>query len=54
MYHDGFHSDLNETFFVGKVSDSAKKVVETAYECMMRGIGIGRWVGGSAPVCITV
>ena len=41
MYIDGFHGDLNETFFVGKIDDGSKKLVQTAYECMMKGIEIG-------------
>lgn len=41
VYHDGFHGDLNETFFVGQVDDASKKLVQTAYECMMKGISIG-------------
>jgi len=41
VYHDGFHGDLNETFFVGRVDDASKKLVQTAYECMMKGIDIG-------------
>ena len=27
--------------FVGRPSEKAQKLVETAYECMMKGIGIG-------------
>ena len=41
VYHGGFHSDLNETFFVGKVDDDSRKLVQIAYECMMKGIEIG-------------
>lgn len=41
VYHDGFHADLNETLFVGQVDDASKKLVQTAYECMMKGISIG-------------
>ena len=41
VYHDGFHGDLNETLFVGKVSESSKKLVETAYQSMMKGISLG-------------
>ena len=41
VYHGGFHSDLNETLFVGKVDDASHRLVETAYECMMKGIAIG-------------
>ena len=41
MYHGGVHGDLNETFFVGNVDDDSRKLVQTAYECMMKGIAIG-------------
>ena len=30
--------------FVGNVSESSKKLIQTAYECMMKGISIGRCV----------
>lgn len=36
----GFHGDTNRTYFVGKVSPQAKKLVDVAYECMMRGIEV--------------
>ena len=42
VYYDGHHGDLNETFFVGTVSESRKHLVQTAYECMMKGIEIGK------------
>lgn len=35
---DGYHGDTSRTFFVGQVSDEAKKIVEVAYEAMMVGI----------------
>lgn len=41
--HNGFHGDLNETFFVGEVDDASKMLVQTAYECMMKGIAIGEF-----------
>lgn len=41
VYVDGFHGDLNETFFVGNVDESGKKLVQNAYECLMKGIAIG-------------
>ena len=41
LYHGGFHGDLNETFFIGQVDDASKKLVQTAYECMMKGMSIG-------------
>lgn len=44
VYHNGFHGDLNETFFVGDVDEEAKKLVQTTYECLMQAIDSG---GGS-------
>ena len=41
VYHNGFHGDLNETFFVGEVDEPSRKLVQTAYECMMKGVAIG-------------
>lgn len=40
-FHGGFHGDLNETFFVGEVSDSAKKLVKTTHECLSQAISEG-------------
>lgn len=40
VYHDGYHGDLNETFFVGKVDENSRRLVQVAYECMMKGISI--------------
>lgn len=42
VYHNGFHGDLNETFFVGNVKPEIKKLVEVTYECLMKGIEIVR------------
>lgn len=42
VYHNGFHGDLNETFFVGEVDEGAKKLVQTTYECLMQAIDSGR------------
>ncbi len=47
VYYDGFHGDLNETMFVGNVDEGSRLLVRTAYECMMKGIGIGTWGSGS-------
>ncbi len=41
VYHNGFHGDLNETFFVGDVDEEAKKLVQTTYECLMQAIDSG-------------
>lgn len=42
VYHNGFHGDLNETFYVGEVDEEAKKLVQTTYECLMQAIDSGR------------
>lgn len=34
-YYNGFHGDLNETLFVGNVDEEGKKLVKTAYDCLM-------------------
>lgn len=36
IYKNGFHGDLNETLFVGNVSESAKKLVKTTHECLSK------------------
>ena len=41
VYHGGFHADLNETMFVGKVDERSHKLVQAAYDCMMAGIKMG-------------
>jgi len=30
-YKNGYHGDLNETYFVGKVADSSRLLVENTY-----------------------
>lgn len=40
VYHNGFHGDLNETFFVGNVSDKHKDLVKVTYECLSKAIAI--------------
>ncbi len=35
---DGFHGDTCATFFVGDVSDEARKLVEVTAQCLLRGI----------------
>ncbi|XP_015588470.1 methionine aminopeptidase 1 [Cephus cinctus] len=42
VYHNGFHGDLNETFFVGNVKPEIKKLVEVTYECLQKAIDIVR------------
>mmetsp|Transcript_69193 Transcript_69193/g.165916 ORF Transcript_69193/g.165916 Transcript_69193/m.165916 type:complete len:435 (-) Transcript_69193:147-1451(-) len=34
IYHEGFHSDLNETFLIGKCDEESVKVLQTAYDCL--------------------
>lgn len=38
VYHRGYHGDLNETFLIGEVNDTAKKLVHTTWECLQRAI----------------
>ena len=37
-FKDGWHGDTSRMFYVGEVSVRAKKLVETTYEAMMKGI----------------
>jgi methionyl aminopeptidase len=38
VYKDGYHGDLNETFLVGKVSESSKLLVKTTFESLQKAI----------------
>ncbi|KAJ1727475.1 Methionine aminopeptidase 1 [Coemansia sp. BCRC 34490] len=40
LYKDGFHTDLNKTYFVGNVDDKAKKLVKTTRECLQKAIDL--------------
>ena len=43
LYHEGFHGDLNETYYVGEKARSnpdAVRVVEASRECLDKAIGI--------------
>lgn len=42
VYHHGFHGDLNETFFVGNVSEKHKKLVRVTYEALSKAIELVR------------
>ena len=37
-YYEGFHGDLNETYFVGKVSESSKLLVKATYDALQKAI----------------
>ena len=37
-YKDGFHADLNETYCVGKVSESSLALIEATYDSLMKTI----------------
>jgi methionyl aminopeptidase len=41
VYHRGFHTDLNETYFVGQVDEESKHLVKTTYECLQKSIEQG-------------
>eukprot|EP01095_Lingulamoeba_sp_RSL-Kostka_P001999 TRINITY_DN12859_c0_g1_i1.p1 TRINITY_DN12859_c0_g1~~TRINITY_DN12859_c0_g1_i1.p1 ORF type:complete len:366 (+),score=124.04 TRINITY_DN12859_c0_g1_i1:60-1157(+) len=34
LFHDGFHGDLNATYFVGNVDEDSKHLVKTTRECL--------------------
>ena len=38
MYARGYHGDLNETLFVGEVSQKAKDLVANTWECLEKAI----------------
>jgi methionyl aminopeptidase len=40
LYHEGFHGDLNETYYVGTPSPESIRVVETARDCLDAAIEI--------------
>jgi methionyl aminopeptidase len=40
VFHRGFHGDLNETFFVGNVSEESKKLVRITWESLQKAIQI--------------
>ncbi len=42
VYKDGFHADLNETFFVGNVGDDSVRLVKCAYESLAAAVAICR------------
>jgi len=35
IYHKGFHSDLNETFFIGQCDEESHNLVRTAYNALL-------------------
>lgn len=44
LYKDGFHTDLNETYFVGKVDDESYHLVNSTRECLKRAIETGQYL----------
>ena len=41
VYYNGFHADLNETFFVGeKIDESSVRLVKCAYESLGAAIAL--------------
>lgn len=43
VYCNGYHGDLNETFYIGEVEEGARKLVQTTYECLMQAIDEGEY-----------
>ena len=48
VYHDGFHSDLNETYLIGNVDEKGRKLVDNARRCLQEAIKIGRNINSSS------
>ena len=42
VYHNGFHGDLNETFFVGEVDEKSKELVSVTHKCLELAIEAGK------------
>ena len=42
VYYNGFHGDLNETFFVGNVDKDSVRLVQCAYEALAAAIAVVR------------
>src|SRR5215204_3432656 len=42
VYREGVHGDTNATFFVGRPSESTRRLVEVTQECLERGIAAVR------------
>lgn len=42
VYKHGFHSDLNETFFVGNVDQPSRDLVRTAYGCLEKAMEMSK------------
>jgi methionyl aminopeptidase len=40
VYKNGFHVDLNETYFVGEVSESSRFLVSKSYEGLQKALEI--------------
>ncbi|KAJ2355233.1 Methionine aminopeptidase 1, partial [Coemansia sp. RSA 2618] len=40
LYKDGFHADLNKTYFVGNVDNASRKLVKATRECLQMAIDI--------------
>lgn len=40
VYYKGYHGDVNETYPVGKIDEESKKLIQAAYDSMMKGIQI--------------
>lgn len=38
VYKNGFHSDLNETFCIGEVAESSRRLVKATHDCLMKAI----------------
>ena len=42
LFHDGYHGDVNETYLIGNVDESGKKLVQVTRECLEKAIVMGK------------
>jgi len=40
VYYNGFHADMNETYFVGGVDERGRKLVRCAYDCLAAAVAL--------------
>ena len=40
VYLNGYHGDLNETYFVGDVDEESKRLVQASYDCLQKAIAM--------------
>jgi len=44
VYFEGYHTDLNETYFVGTVDEVSRRLVDVTRECLEKAIQICEFI----------